>query len=953
MPIDPIYNVTVKSKEQYPKFERNITAQHWKFDDKFTVECLDREQGITWIINERLPAFLKSDNYFEYRLAKLLSQLECKNGPLMVPQHFEVKETPEPKIVDKAEDMKKLRIFFGEFITPNANCSSSECSDLVQAFNLSPESLLTVKDNGKGQHFAGNLIEEITESDSSSEGDRDFYTTPSYRYNFKNRKGIEKFRKFILGTAGEKYWWLWIDIERLKAIEDGKKRQRYLNIIQNRYLFSNGEYYISAEARARLGLSFTSQWTMEKLCQIQKEIAEPLLLYWGPRYCMNQEYPIREAGVVLKDWEHHQLRSKRNVGPFPKTADICLFDTKLDHSQKPGHPASQNHQHNKTQRNHLMVNREKKYFQPLIDFQEKDSVKEKKRKEASFLTQPKVMQRGKLLNNGPDAQKESLDKLLISMNSFRSEVSKSFEDLELHRSKPVRNLEKLMQITKFQEALSSYKMDDLLQALQYESRTGYIFTRFCEQTGNPLWRNAINLWKDLREYQQLFYAEIFQPFKLKRQAQYIFATYIVDGSSSDVELNAENRKSIYKQLEPPFEDLFDQIEEHTLILLLVPWIHMIEIDMSRFRKVNLVRETRHLDTAYYKKLQKLQNKIWPNKEIILPDHSPSYVQIHDESKSKNYWQKVPEKFRNCTLDSIIDNRLEIRNFQDFLGKHFAGVDLNCWLDIEHFRKIPHNAEEERNNKSREIKNKYLNRKYFFGPSSPATKAQQNEIMMLAGGWGKLLHEQLSSEVLVEVQRYIRRHIENTWLPMFLATPEFAERHSMQVKMLDVLEDHMLQQSKKVRILMLLMNNKWISTSKEIVVFRKALLNPVTAQQFQQFVSFKGELMENNVLFWLEVQKYKDMCHSKATDESIQNKIKSIINCFINSNVMPPLQIDISQECADKIVNDMENQGIYIFREAQMAVFDILFKLWPDFTNFRRSVADEGSLQNIESRLRNK
>ncbi|XP_059821954.1 regulator of G-protein signaling 22-like [Hypanus sabinus] len=304
-------------------------------------------------------------------------------------------------------------------------------------------------------------------------------------------------------------------------------------------------------------------------------------------------------------------------------------------------------------------------------------------------------------------------------------------------------------------------------------------------------------------------------------------------------------------------------------------------------------------------------------EIILPDNSPSSVQIQDEPRSKNYWQKVPEKFRNYTLDSIIDNPLEIENFQDFLGKHFAGVDLHCWLDIEHFRKIPHNAEEERNTKSREIKNKYLNRKYFFGPSSPATKAQQNEIMTLAGGWGKLLHEQLSSEVLVEIQRCIRRRLENKWLPMFLATPEFAGRHRMQVQMQDVLEDHMLQQSKKKQSALKLMNNRWTSTSKEIVTFRKALLNPVTALQFQQFASFKGELMENNVLFWLEVQKYKDMCHTKASDESIQNKIKSIINCFINSNVIPPLQIDIPQECADKIVNDMENQGIYIFREAQV------------------------------------
>lgn len=51
-------------------------------------------------------------------------------------------------------------------------------------------------------------------------------------------------------------------------------------------------------------------------------------------------------------------------------------------------------------------------------------------------------------------------------------------------------------------------------------------------------------------------------------------------------------------------------------------------------------------------------------------------------------------------------------------------------------------------------------------------------------------------------------------------------------------------------------NKWISSSKEIITFRKALLNPITAFQFQRFVSLKGDLLENGVLFWQEVQKYK-------------------------------------------------------------------------------------------------
>ena len=40
------------------------------------MQCLNKEQGIQWIKLERLPAFLESDCYTEYRLAKLVGQAQ-------------------------------------------------------------------------------------------------------------------------------------------------------------------------------------------------------------------------------------------------------------------------------------------------------------------------------------------------------------------------------------------------------------------------------------------------------------------------------------------------------------------------------------------------------------------------------------------------------------------------------------------------------------------------------------------------------------------------------------------------------------------------------------------------------------------------------------------------------------------------------------------------------------
>lgn len=40
------------------------------------IQALDLEQGTQWLKERRLPAFMDGDFYFEYRLAKMLSQLQ-------------------------------------------------------------------------------------------------------------------------------------------------------------------------------------------------------------------------------------------------------------------------------------------------------------------------------------------------------------------------------------------------------------------------------------------------------------------------------------------------------------------------------------------------------------------------------------------------------------------------------------------------------------------------------------------------------------------------------------------------------------------------------------------------------------------------------------------------------------------------------------------------------------
>ncbi|GAB0181924.1 regulator of G-protein signaling 22 [Grus japonensis] len=329
---------------------------------------------------------------------------------------------------------------------------------------------------------------------------------------------------------------------------------------------------------------------------------------------------------------------------------------------------------------------------------------------------------------------------------------------------------------------------------------------------------------------------------------FLYATYIAPSASMDIGLHQSKKNMIYQKIDPAFEDLFDPAEEYILTILLEPWMKMVEADKYTYGKVELVEETRQLDSVYFRKLQAL----------------------HQESGSK-----------------------------------------------------------------------------------------QDELMHSGGGWGQILHDRLPAAVLLEIQQCIQKRLEKQWLPLFLAD----EHHGAegQAKIRDINEDLPHQKQEKttrmwkasevycvscvcsftvfsVWTLHILhkfpadshVDNKWVSPSSEIIAFRKALLNPVTANQFQRFVSLKGDLLENGVLFWQEVQKYKDLCHSHCDDATVQKKITAIIDCFINSAVPPALQIDIPIEQAKKILEHRRELGPYIFREAQMTIFALLFKFWPKF-----------------------
>ncbi|XP_023776493.1 regulator of G-protein signaling 22 isoform X4 [Cyanistes caeruleus] len=961
-PPSPIYDVLSKEKNDGQLSKRHGASSPFSIEPNYNTMQLDQEQAIEWIKKERLPAFLESDCYFEYRLAKLISQVEwSKTGiNFIIDSDYSPwirKQSPRSPPSEEDDSsltslmMKKFYVTLGEATVSQVKdwFTLAKQGDSVKTTDSSTHAVASSKiqdtQHLSGQHKRdeslpekGSLLgtasakacvtserfEEAEEGcsvaivESSSHTQSRIYLNPKWHsaakeeneqgsttfltaeefipassqiamkeptselthqpaadietldckedvekqgpeqislssssesvgpdsraawcishgtYDTGNRHEFERFKKFIKGTLGERYWWLWMDIERLKALKNTTRQQRQLSKMKKLYLLSSGDYFLSSEVLLRLELLHGDQWNIMHLRQIQPEVVKPLLLYWGPRFCVTHSTAIDAASAKLKFWHTCQERPRVDIDPFPQIVSLL-----------------------------------------------------------------------------PLTQKSDIPPSLLQEKSAAGSV-----------------------------VFRGSGIESMLQSLYLENRAGYYFTQFCEKSGNKLWKNCVYFWFDLQTYNQLFYQETLQHFQIRNQAQFLYANYIAPSASMDIGLNQNKKNMIYDKIHPAFEDLFDIAEEHILAILLEPWMKMVEADEYTYRKVELVEETQQLDSVYFRELQAL-HQVSSSKKDEGPVADTGAL-VEDQN-----FHPAPKELAGPNLSDLIHDKKKLEQFRAFLNKHSASMDLMCWLDIEEFRKMLHTDKEKSDEKSKDIKTKYLNNKYFFGPNSPATREQQEKLMHSGGGRRQSLRDQLSATVLLEVQQCTQKRLEKQWLPLFLAD----EHHGVegQAEVRDIAEDLSHKDQQKKTMMRKHVDNESVSSSSEIIAFRKALLDPVTANLFQRFVALKGDLLGNGVLFWQEVQKYKDLCHSHCADAIVQKKITAIIDCFLNSAIPPALQIDIPPEQAKKIVEHRKELGPYIFREAQMSIFALLFKFWPEFCKFQSNLDSDKILVALEEK----
>lgn len=68
-------------------------------------------------------------------------------------------------------------------------------------------------------------------------------------------------------------------------------------------------------------------------------------------------------------------------------------------------------------------------------------------------------------------------------------------------------------------------------------------------------------------------------------SQLLYSTYLLTSAKRAIDVDEELRREVCGHMSPPFEELFDGVEEHTLGILLEPWTLLLARDRDTFQKV--------------------------------------------------------------------------------------------------------------------------------------------------------------------------------------------------------------------------------------------------------------------------------------------------------------------------------------------------------------------------------
>jgi len=322
----------------------------------------------------------------------------------------------------------------------------------------------------------------------------------------------------------------------------------------------------------------------------------------------------------------------------------------------------------------------------------------------------------------------------------------------------------------------------------------------------------------------------------------------------------------------------------------------------------------------------------------------------------------PQKPRSFA--ELMRSSSHVEFFKRFLAYHSADVPINFWLAVEELKAC-------KDPRQRQITVNQILRRYFLSPRRYAELDTTAEVIREIPKMDKV-----TPAMLVSAQSCTVRSLEQRWFNIYMAT--FEERivrdvTTRKTASTPTKEPHVARWGREKT------KDLWRQFVKSVMRFREGILNAELSKMFGDYLNIekkreidkqtangntnighgvpvrkviKNKLVDMNRLvadlhFLAEGERYRTLCDNateaaangtyQAGDQRLlESKAKTIITCFLESEVPPRMQINISHETYENILENF-NRGLVdrsLFHDACMAIFPIMCYLWKRFQKYR-------------------
>ncbi|XP_062501166.1 regulator of G-protein signaling protein-like [Corticium candelabrum] len=320
----------------------------------------------------------------------------------------------------------------------------------------------------------------------------------------------------------------------------------------------------------------------------------------------------------------------------------------------------------------------------------------------------------------------------------------------------------------------------------------------------------------------------------------------------------------------------------------------------------------------------------------------------------------PKKFHQVLLN--LDYR---EHFRCFLTMQEAEIPLQFWVAVYEMKRQCRTHTEAQET-ARQIK-----RRFFSKAMRKGAALQCKEKLITDIGAA----EDVSPADLFTAASLVAQSLKKQWFSYYRNTLPPAEgddeedEEVIDVKAVMIATRPQLTRQRKTRYL-------WTTCIKRICHFRRGLSSKITRRAFKRYLNLQKfmpdgqrkpeyamrKIMKNSQLisisrltydldFWVEVDKYKQMAdeagmpwgeQTREEEAFIQRKAFAVINCFLDSVVPPKIQVNVSTEVVNKIVDNAACGTIKrsIFHAASMQIFNVLAHYWKRFCCHRAGLEAE-------------